>query len=72
VLSLSPSFSSKALRGRILGSEREERGGALGVPKRIGRDDGDDFRDVLVESNVVVFVEELKLNLWTMPYAIVS
>jgi len=64
VPSLSPSFSSKALRGRFLylGSEREE-AGALGVPKRIGRDDGDDLRDVWV-----LFVE-LKLNFWTKPYA---
>jgi len=68
VLSLS-SLSSEALRGRFLclGSERGEVGGALAVPKRIGRDDGDDFGKVLV-----AFFAELKLIFWTMPYAIAS
>jgi len=44
----------------------------LAVPKRIGRDDGDDLGKVLVECKVVLFADGLKLNFWTMPYAIAS
>ena len=45
-----------------LETEREEAAGALGVPKRTGRDDADDIRGVWVESKIVLLVEELKLN----------
>ena len=42
------------------------------MPKRIGRDDGDDLKDERPESEPALFVDELKLNFWTMPYAIAN
>jgi hypothetical protein len=44
----------------------------LEVPKRIGRVDGDDLRGDRPESEPALFVDELKLSFWTMPYAIAS
>jgi hypothetical protein len=56
-----------------LAPERGEGGKALeDVPKRIGRDDGDDLRDVWVESERTLFADELKLSFWTIPYAMAS
>jgi hypothetical protein len=56
-----------------LAPERGEGGKALeDVPKRIGRDDGDDLSDVWVESEKVLFADELKLSFWTMPHAMAS
>ena len=55
--------------------ERFERGEdetALEVPNRIGRVDGDDLSDDRPESKPALFVDELKLSFWTIPYAIAS
>ena len=35
---------------------------ALEVPKRIGREDGNDLKDDRLESKLVLFVDKLKLS----------
>ena len=42
------------------------------VPKRIGREDGNDLSNDRPESEPVLFVDKLKLSFWTMLYAIAN
>ncbi len=43
---------------------------SLEVPKRIGRDDGEDFRDGWTEDEFEFLIEEVKVIFWTIPYAV--
>ena len=63
---------SSSLSSRTMERFRGEEPRVPEVPKRIGRDDGDDLKVGRPKSELALFVDGMKLSFWTMPYAILN